>query len=328
MDISERQHKFGFLSVATCFPLPLPVISSNNSSLVVRRVAGLQDSKATRCFHRDGFRIASMENGFSVDCSHGFFVFDHERGRLDFDVPDWVSDSVTSHLLIDLVLPLTASFQGHTLLHGAALTTFDESAIAILGESGQGKSTLSRALSIHTSHDLCGDDIFFLDHAEGAWRAWPTYPSLRLNRDSMMALDVSAERAVGDLEGYNAKKILSLPDAPQTPEVGYPLAALYLIDSPPANPFTTPQTPALASPDLGPCTIDAITGAAAVEAILPCSMRASFNQPDLLRGEFLTLAALCNELPVFRLRYPREFDVLPTVCRQVAEHLRKVNLRR
>lgn len=264
-----------------------------------------------------------MEDGFFVDCSHGRFVFDREHSRLDFDVPDGVSDSVTSHLLIDLILPLTASFQGHTLFHGAILTTAQGSAIALLGESGLGKSTLSRALSMQTPLRLCGDDMFFLEQAEGVWRVWPTYPSLRLNRDSMEALSLSAERAVGDLEGYNEKKILSLPDAPQTPDEGVPLSAIYLIDPP-----SSATAPGTDIPDPGPCAIEPITGAAAVEAILPCSMRASFKQPALLREEFLTLAALCNELPVFRLGYPRQFDVLPAVCGQVADHWRNLVPRR
>ncbi len=73
------------------------------------------------------------------------------------------SDETLCHILIDQVLPRLLAHRGNLIVHGAALVMDDEHSIALVGETGYGKSTLSAAFA-KSGARLLTDDCFLLKY--------------------------------------------------------------------------------------------------------------------------------------------------------------------
>ena len=114
------------------------------------------------------------------------------------------TDAATlEHILVDQILPRLLAQSGESMLHASALSIDGKHAL-FLGPSGCGKSTLAGLLQ-HCGHAVLSDDCVQLELVSGRLCAIPTYPSLRLNPDSMDALfpGVTDTAAVAD---YSAKR--------------------------------------------------------------------------------------------------------------------------
>ena len=85
--------------------------------------------------------------------------------------PDIPSDTIR-HLLLDQVIPLVLSKQGGLVLHGSAVLT-PHGAVAFLGETGQGKSTLASSFSGKGSPVLT-DDCLLVKERGGQLLAIPS----------------------------------------------------------------------------------------------------------------------------------------------------------
>ncbi len=69
------------------------------------------------------------------------------------------------HLLLDQVMPLTLSERGKLVLHASAVVT-PEGAIAFLGETGRGKSTLTASFA-QRGFSVLTDDCLLLEERKG-----------------------------------------------------------------------------------------------------------------------------------------------------------------
>jgi hypothetical protein len=87
------------------------------------------------------------------------------------------------HLLLDQVLPLALSHRGRVLLHASAIHVPGIGALAFVGSTGRGKSTLAAALATRGGRILA-DDCLAVDPCAGGWQVLPAYPGLRLWPDA------------------------------------------------------------------------------------------------------------------------------------------------
>ena len=86
------------------------------------------------------------------------------------------------HLLLDQVLPVLASDgAARNGLHASAVM-IEGGAVAFVGATGRGKSTLAASFAT-AGHPVVTDDCFMLEPGRDGPRAVPTYPSLRLSED-------------------------------------------------------------------------------------------------------------------------------------------------
>ena len=90
------------------------------------------------------------------------------------------------HLYLNQVKPLMLSYQGRLVFHASAVVT-RSGAIAFLGASGRGKSTLAAAFAA-AGGTLLTDDGLLLDETGGAFRVVPGHASIRLRGDSRREL--------------------------------------------------------------------------------------------------------------------------------------------
>src|SRR4051812_5900840 len=91
--------------------------------------------------------------------------------------------------LLGQVLSFALIGLGIEPLHATTLVVGGEG-VAIIGDSGYGKSSLAGAF-VHAGHKLLSDDLLVLEHSENGFRAFPGLPRLKL-------YDVMATRFIHD----------------------------------------------------------------------------------------------------------------------------------
>ena len=253
------------------------------------------DGAPTLALFRDGerFRIAAPGADFLIDPgAHEVIAI------VDDDIPA----ATLQHLLVDQVLPRCLAHEGELILHAAGIVV-DGAVALFLGDSGQGKSTLSAALQGH-GHQLLSDDCLQLLPETGTTHAWPTYPSLRLLPDMLASL-FPGDQSHAPMAGYSDKRRLPVETPQPTPQ-GSRLRAIYLLEPP--------------QPDTTDVIIEPVAPGTAVVAVTRNLFK--LDPTDLPRATSLlaTAAAVVRTTPVFGLRYPRVIAELPAHAAAIARH--------
>lgn len=201
------------------------------------------------------------------------------------------------NVFLSQVLPMALSRRGRLVFHASAVEV-DRCAVAFMGASGRGKSTLAAAFAT-AGFPFLTDDGLFVEVANGAATVFPGHPSLRLWSDSGEALlgpdtldDGKARIVSGDRVAHCG--------APR------PLRRIYLIED--AN-----------GADIG---ILPLAGSPAFTALAAHSFLLADGDARLLGGHFEGLAALAAQGICARLRYPRSYARLADVRAAVLADLK------
>ena len=203
------------------------------------------------------------------------------------------------HLLLDQVLPLVLNHHGKLVLHAGAVV-LSEGAVAFLGASGFGKSTLTVSFS-QQGFPLLTDDCVLLEEKDGQILVIPSYPGLRLWPENAAAL-LADEVALSDVAHYSSKKRLGW----DTGHLNFtndsvPLRRLYVL----ANPEE--QT------DSSEIQITALSPHAAYMEIFKHTFHLDITDFQRLAGEMSELSRLVTLGLVYQLSYPRDLALLPKV---------------
>jgi hypothetical protein len=216
------------------------------------------------------------------------------------------STETLGHLLIDQVLPRLLAHRGQLVLHAAGIRMFPGMVVAFVGDSGRGKSTLAASFS-RTGEPILSDDAIVLRDEGGTVHALATYPSLRLWPDSLNRL-YEARPDVMLMADYSTKRRVSAPHPADEIEESTPLAALYLLGLPP------PEANEVLS-------IEQVTPRNAVIPLLSSTFQLDVTDRHRTALLFERAASIADRLPVFELRYPRDFRLLPAVRDAINEHI-------
>ena len=200
-----------------------------------------------------------------------------------------VESSSLHDVFLSLVLPMAASRRGRLVLHASAIEV-EGCAIAFMGASGRGKSTLAAAFATAGLRFLT-DDGLFVEIADGSATIVPGHPSLRLWADSAEAL-VGPEPAAEE----GKARILS-GDHIAHCEAPRPLRRIYLLDE----------------ADGADIEIRPLDGAQAFTALARHSFLLADGDARVLGSHFEGLAALARRGSCASLRYPRSYARLAQV---------------
>jgi len=189
---------------------------------------------------------------------------------------------------------------GEEPLH-ATVVDISGRAIGLLGTSGAGKSTLASYL-IDRGGDLLTDDMLRVTIENGEALAHPGPNRLKLfeeaaNRYLQNGANPARWSPLGE------KLIYELGD-PKMARPARRLSALFRLDAP-----TTGSD--------GGVTLEQLRGLELFKAISASTMTTRLHTPARLARQFRFAERLARMLPVYRLSYPRNFDVF----RQVAEQI-------
>ena len=234
-------------------------------------------------------------------------------GLADFEVsadgtrvtayPEQGTDPNTvEHLYINQLVPLALSRQGQPAFH-ASVVTLDDGAVAFLGKTGMGKSTLAASFALSGTTFLT-DDALIIEESDRGCRARPSHPSIRLWEDSVDALvDADVRKAVPI--SYSHKARLLAGDALAYCDEPVPLLAAYVLDD----------------TGIAEVTITSLDGLDLYMGWLENSFLLDIEDNDLLAQHFEWTYRISRAVPTFALDYPRNYGMLPEVQRRVREHL-------
>jgi len=238
-------------------------------------------------------------------------------GLADFEVtadgkevvahPTEDGDEITvEHLYVNQLVPLALSRQGQPTFHASAVTV-PGGAVAFLGKTGMGKSTLAASFALGESKFLT-DDALLIEETNDGCLVKPSHPSLRLWEDSKDALiDPDARQAAA--VSYSTKARLLAGDALAFSDTPQPLRAAFV----------------LGSEDDADVSILELSGTDRYMAWVENSFLLDITDQDLLSQHFEWTNRICATVPTYALTYPRDYGMLPKVRSAVTNHLADSN---
>jgi hypothetical protein len=217
-----------------------------------------------------------------------------------YPVPD-VSRQTLEHLYLNQVLPLALSRQFRLVLHAGAVDIAGF-AVAFLGISGRGKSTLTASFATNGFRFLT-DDGLLLEESADDYLARPSHPSIRLWDDSRTELLTAASETALPLD-YTPKARLLANNQLAFCDEARPLKALYF----------------LGEGLVGTVTIQPIVGREAMIELVRHSFLLDIEEREMMTHHFETLAEMAKRHMFFSLDYPRRYDLLSAVRERVIMH--------
>ena len=213
--------------------------------------------------------------------------------------------STVRHLLLNQILPLVMSARGRHTFHASAVEV-NELAAVFSGESGKGKSTL--ALHFARSGDrFLSDDLVVFEKAAEGWQVLPSYPSLRVCKDS--------------LEQAGAENLVVTPSAEYSEKARVPagegvgfqnrrvrLGAMYFLGE-----------------DTTAVKIRPVAGAESIVELVRSSFMLDTTRRSYLKSHLDWAAELAETGRLFRLDYPRDFGRLDETRAVIDAHIRSLN---
>lgn len=196
------------------------------------------------------------------------------------------------------VLPLVLAQRGAHVYHGGAVA-IDGGAVAFVGRSGLGKSTLVTAFATR-GHAFFADDCLLLEEGGPTGvLVRPHAPTIRLWADSLLAV-APAGCAVQRAPGSPKPRLTAGADMPHATEA-LPLRAVYVLGEGVAEqPLVVPLSPA-----------DAVIGWASNRFVLDIKDR------NRLAANLRWAARMVAGIPASLLDYPRRYDALDAVVAAV-----------
>lgn len=219
----------------------------------------------------------------------GWLHFDHDPGARTLTLAGSIGWSESVPVLSGVACAVLLASMGRPLLHGAAVAN-GGGAIAILGDSGQGKSTLAAALVAAGGRLLSEDLLAFTPRGED-FEVEPGYARISLLADSFEALGFGGGRATQEREGTAKSWIDAEPPAGPAP-----IRRVYIL-APPDPAAAAGAARRLSRSAAGPALVHQLYGA---DWIRPVS-----------RSDLAFCASLASRVPVFALTRAATLESVP-----------------
>ncbi len=213
-----------------------------------------------------------------------------------------IDDATLEHLYINQVQPLALSRQGQPAFHASAVS-MSGTAVAFIGRTGLGKSTLAASFALDGTPFLT-DDSLIIDETGDTIAVRPSHASLRLWEDSVEAIAGAGHKSA-DAVSFTSKTRLLAGDALAHVDRPVPVRAAYLL----CNEFVESVR------------FEELEGAARHMAWVENSFLLDIQDRESLSRHFDWTHRISSKIPTFSLDYPREYGMLPTVRNAIADHL-------
>ena len=215
---------------------------------------------------------------------------------------DGTDEATVEHLYVNQLVPLALSRQGQPAYH-ASVVTVPGGAVAFLGKTGAGKSTLAASFALNGAAFLT-DDALLIKESDGGCLAIPSHASLRLWDDSMEAL-VDERIAKANAISFSSKVRLLAGEALAYSDEPQPLLAAYVLERQVAQDVTIAE----------------LTGLDRYMAWLGNSFLLDIEDHEMLTKHFEWTHRISGTVPTFALDYPRDYGMLPDVQKALRHHV-------
>lgn len=212
-----------------------------------------------------------------------------------------IQEDTVEHLYLNQVLPLALSLQGKLVFHAGAVDT-PAGAVAFMGESGRGKSTLTASFA-GSGFRFLTDDGLLLEKSDRGYLAQPSHPSIRLWDDSRAAL-VAANATLAPPVSFTPKARILSDDALAFCEEARPLVRVYFLGDGSASDVS----------------IESMKPSEALMGLVNHSFLLDIEARDVIARHFDELTQMVERPMYYRLDYPRHYDVLTRVREAILRH--------
>ena len=250
-----------------------------------------------------------LADGQTYLCGSGHFEFlISSNGRLILgrSLREHAREPIHTYLL-GQALSFALIKQGFEPLH-ATVVSIDGGAVAFLGESGYGKSSLGAAF-VQACHQILTDDLLVLSERDGRFTAHPGPPRIKLYPE--VAGIVLPSHLGGTPIGRTTKLVIPL-DEHQVSASAVPLQAVYVLGPP------GPREGARKN-----VTIRRLSKRQACFALLQNPFNTAVTDSKRLSGQFAFATTLAASVPVKCIRYPRTLRLLPAVREAILSDVRR-----
>ena len=245
------------------------------------------------------------KTGFHISWKQvGAFQINHS-GNIRFRRVPSASDDLVRVPLLGVVLAVALHYRQVLVMHGNAMF-INSVGIILVGEKGQGKSTLSAAM-VNRGHHVYADDAASVALAgEAPAEVLAGAQQLRLWRDSMSQTLGEGNFSYRHIHELGEKLVVSLP-IPADGPLRLPFKRLYIIEDAPTIAFQP------------------LSAAEAWQHVLAHTMVARFGS-DFLVGtgatwHFAACLSLAKQVRCVRLLRPRDFSRLAEVVTHIETDL-------
>ena len=284
------------------FPLPIPTIAAPRPDLrVVRQPVDDSVVQFAPVQGVDDEADIWIEMGW--DGERTILRFTDVRAeligdRIRVDPRDCDDANYLAHLILDHIIPRWLALHGDFVLHAGAVISPRGPAVALIGDHGQGKSSLTTALA-QAGWRMLGDDACRLVRRDTEWHAHPSYPGTRLMSDSRRVL-VPGAASTPMTDGVDKHRVV--PDLPLASEPAS-LALVIELGGDSASPSMLPMSYSQATASL--------------------TRHSFFLAPQLAEvapRAFTLASALAADIPCMLLDFPRRWDVFPELIDLLERH--------
>lgn len=212
-----------------------------------------------------------------------------------------IPESSIRHLLLDQVLPRVVSHFRCSVLHASAVS-LPSGAVAFLGDTGWGKSTLGLSFE-DDGHRLLGDDALLIDARQRPPRAISSYAGARLWDDSLGALGGGAYAGKAVSHYSSKRRVVPAYGAHvEGRSEWHALRAIFLLDDPRAEEVARSVE------------VERVRGSRAVMALVAHCFHLDLKDRARVASQFDELAELVSGgCAFYQLSYPRDHQRLDEV---------------
>lgn len=208
-------------------------------------------------------------------------------------------------LLIDQLVPRIFAAQGALVLHAGSISV-NGKAIALMGETGAGKSTLTASFHLK-GFTLINDDAVVVSTINSEFFVSASHPSLRLLPDSLAKLFTDLPKSK-PLSQFTTKRHIVIGDDKRHEQPDFPLAALFFIGKESSQKISLRQ----------------LKPAEAVMAVIASSFALNPTEPNFAIANLGRASALAAHVPAYELNYPRSYEALPEVHHAIFNKLQEL----
>lgn len=290
------------LDIHSAFSLPELIASAKDTADVFIKTEKFNWSPPAINNEGTYFHVTSKEAYLFWDNVGTFIVRDGKEIIIN-PRPD-VEQSIIRLPLFGTVMAVLLHQRGFLVLHASAVSLGD-SAIAFIGDKGQGKSTMAATL-YGLGHNLIADDVVAVDFdSTGSPRVVSSFPLMKLWPEAAIATLGDDPQTLAKIHPQVEKRSRSISE--RFVKASLPLERVYTLTHG------------------GVSVIKSLPPQEAIKELIRNSYMARFGKQFLQGHEaawhFHKCIKLANNIPVLNLERPRNLDLLPDVARLVEEDL-------
>ena len=283
------------------FPLPLP--EQRHRDYDVRIIRGSIDASDVRFAPVQGVDDGEqiwIEMGWDGDRTVLRFsdlmaeMVDHQItvDPIDADDPHYLA-----HLVLDHIVPRWLALHGDVVLHAGAVVSPRGQAVALIGDPGRGKSSMTTALG-QAGWTVLGDDACRLVRRNDGWHAHPSYPGTRLLTDSRKVL-VPGLASTPMIDGADKHRVI--PDV--------------LLATAPSRLAIVVEL----GDDSASTSVQPLSFSQATASLTRHSFFLAPRQSEVAPRAFTLSSSLAADVRCVRLEFPRRWDVYPEVIEMLEQ---------